>query len=272
MKVGRWITSFLTVCIFAAAGFALYELGNRGSVLGTPAPSVEGWQNVEIKVPVQVGAIVQTTLRNTVTAYGYVEPAPASTTRPAAEAHLSVPEAAVVSEVDCVEGQHVDKGQTLFVLDTRSADAAVNNAQQLVTDTTSINDRLGSASRADAPVWTQLFAQWQLNLARLELSQALSRRAMLTFVAPISGTISGLHVHPGEVASPSTPAVDLIDTDHLVLAMNVPAFLAPQVHLGQGVILPSVPHSTDEQVTFIDPTIDASTGMASVDAALSAPV
>ena len=47
-----------------------------------PVAPQEGWQNVQINVPVQIGAIVQTTLKNSVTAYGYVEPAPASTTHP----------------------------------------------------------------------------------------------------------------------------------------------------------------------------------------------
>src|SRR5579872_4111390 len=55
------------------------------------------------------------TLHGYVVGYGNVEPAPANGDQPAADARISVDWPAIVSEVRCVEGQHVDKGQVLFV-------------------------------------------------------------------------------------------------------------------------------------------------------------
>jgi multidrug efflux pump subunit AcrA (membrane-fusion protein) len=271
MKKGQWLISLMNICIFAAAGVALYELGNRHNVIGAPVAPQEGWQNVQINVPVQIASIVQTTLRDSVTAYGYVEPAPASTTRPAAEAHISVPTPSLVSEVDCTEGEHVQKGQLLFALDSRAADAAVQRAEQLLGQLrVSQNPPPSPSHSGDIPALTQLLAQWQINSAQSALDQAVLQRDLLKFTAPISGIVTAIQIHPGETIIPSQSAVDLVDTDHLVIALSVPGFLTPKIHLGQNVILE--PKSDEiEQVSFVDPTIDPRTGMASVDAAISKP-
>jgi RND family efflux transporter MFP subunit len=268
MKARRWIASLLNICIFAIAGIALYDLANRRNVFGLPKRG-ETPPNVQTNVPVGVGTIQQTTLRQVLTAYGEVEPAPASTTRPAAEAHLSIPAAAIVSDVNCVQGQHVDKGQTLFTLDSRAADALIAADEQLCSQSQSLLQSVANSSRpADVPGWMQFIAQWQLNLAQADLARAKSQRALLTIAAPISGTVSALRIRPGEVADPSASAVDLIDADNLVLALDVPGFSESAVKIGQDVMIDSP--AIAGTVTFIDPAINPATGMASVDVALPA--
>jgi membrane fusion protein, multidrug efflux system len=266
MNAKRWIASIVNLCIFTIAGLALYDLGNRRNVMGIPKGG-EAPSNVPTEVPVRVGTIQQTTLRQLLTAYGWVEPAPASTTRPAAEAHLTAPAAALISEVDCVEGEHVDKGQTLFALDPRAADAVIAADKQLVAGSQSLLQSVtGSARPSDVPGWIQYFAQWQLNSAQSELARATSQRDLLTVTAPISGTITALQIHPGEIADPAAQAVELVDTDRLVLALDIPGFAVPNVRIGQSVIIN--PAGIWGDVIFIDPAINPATGMASVDVSL----
>jgi RND family efflux transporter MFP subunit len=267
MNARRWIASLVNICIFTIAGIALYDLANRRNVIGIPKGG-ETSLNVQTQVPVRVGTIKQTTLRQLLAAYGRVEPAPASTTRPAAEAHLTVPNASLVSDVNCVEGEHVEKGQTLFALDSRAADALIAADKQLCSQSESLLQSVTSSSRpADVPGWMQFIAQWQLNLAQADLARAKSQRALLTFAAPISGTVTALRIRPGEVAEPSRPAVDLVDTDNLVLALDLPGFAVSGLKIGQEVLVDS--SAISGAVTFIDPAINPATGMASVDVALA---
>jgi membrane fusion protein (multidrug efflux system) len=64
-----------------------------------------------------------------VTAYGTVEPQPGTADKAPASARIASPVAAIVSDVNCFEGQQVEKGQTLFTLrDIRKPDGSIDQA------------------------------------------------------------------------------------------------------------------------------------------------
>jgi len=88
----------------------------------------------ETEVAVHVGKISLVTLRHGVTAYGTVEPEPGAADKAPASAQIKSPAAAIVSDVNCFEGQQVEKGQTLFTLNNiRKPDGSVEPASLKIT-------------------------------------------------------------------------------------------------------------------------------------------
>jgi len=119
------ITPLVKLCILAAVGFGLYALWHKGVPRHQERPRAKG----ETEVAVQVGKISLATLRHGVTAYGTVEPQPGTADKAPASARIASPVAAIVSDVNCFEGQQVEKGQTLFTLrDIRKPDGSIDQA------------------------------------------------------------------------------------------------------------------------------------------------
>ncbi len=110
------ITPLVKLCILAAVGCGLYALWYKGVPRHKDEPEAAG----ETEVAVQVGRISLATLRHGVTAYGTVEPEPGVAGKAPASARIASPVAAIVSDVNCFEGQQVEKGQTLFTLNRQS--------------------------------------------------------------------------------------------------------------------------------------------------------
>src|SRR5205823_9958043 len=88
-------------------------------------------EKVTTEVTVQVGKITTATLHDYVLGYGGVEPAPATTGQPAAGAQLSAPSSGVVTKVDVIEGQHVEKGDVLVELNSQAAEAELERQKKL---------------------------------------------------------------------------------------------------------------------------------------------
>jgi len=112
MKSQRIITALIKLCVLAAMGWGLYTLWHKD----VPHRAEDAATTTETEVAVHVGKISRTTLRQGVTAYGTVEPEPGVIGKAPASAQIKSPVAGIVGEVYCVEGQQVEKGQTLFTL------------------------------------------------------------------------------------------------------------------------------------------------------------
>lgn len=124
------ITPLVKLCILAAVGFGLYALWHHGAPHHQEEPEAKG----ETEVAVHVGKISLATLRHGVTAYGTVEPEPGTADKGPASARIASPVGAIVSDVNCFEGQQVEKGQTLFILkDIRKPDGSIEQALLKIT-------------------------------------------------------------------------------------------------------------------------------------------
>ena len=124
------ITPLVKLCIVAAVGCGLYALWHKGVPRHQEQPKALG----ETEVAVHVGKISLATLRHGVTAYGTVEPEPGAADKAPASAQIKSPAAAIVSDVNCFEGQQVEKGQTLFTLNNiRKPDGSVEPALLKIT-------------------------------------------------------------------------------------------------------------------------------------------
>ncbi len=208
-----------------------------------PVKTAEDDKKPEALVPVQVGKIVRATLRSYVTAYGVVEP------EPGAGARLAVGVPGVVTGVNCVEGQYVEKGAVLFELDGRAAEVAVQFAQKTV-------------ERQRKLVLTEGTSQKLLQDAEQQLATASAQQGLLQIRAPFSGTVTRVNVKSGEAADLTTVLAEMIDLDRLVVSLNVPSAEAAALKVGQAVEV-STTDSTNQSSTslsFVGAQLDLKTG------------
>jgi multidrug efflux pump subunit AcrA (membrane-fusion protein) len=115
MEATRIVSAVVKLWVLAMIGGALYFLW-KDRAAPPLASQIEEAENItHTDVEVGIGTIKKMTLRGYVVGFGNVEASPATADRGAGMARVSVDWPAVVSEVKCVEGQHVEKGQTLFI-------------------------------------------------------------------------------------------------------------------------------------------------------------
>jgi len=192
------------------------------------------------EVAVHVGKIVKATLHGFVVAYGAVELEPGSAERPPASAKLASPLSGIVSEVKCVEGQRVRKGDVLFQLDSRAADVAVQKAEQAVKfaeQTFERQEKLQKVEGTSAKLFDE--AKQQLSAARADLEAAKTQRSLLDITAPLDGAVVHVQVKPGESVDLTTVLAEIMDTDRLVVSADVPNAEVPLLKLGQTVEIES---------------------------------
>jgi membrane fusion protein (multidrug efflux system) len=203
---------------------------------GKPAAPEEQEEVVATEVAVHVGKIVRATLHSYVVAYGAVEPEPACKGRPPASARIFTPVAGIIAEANCVEGQRVAKGETLFRMDSRVADVLVEKAKQAVAFAEKDYDRQKKLRETEATSVKLLqSAEQELNSARNELLSVQTQLALLTVKAPLAGTVVEVHAKPGDVVDTTTVLAEVADLDRLVVSANVPSAELPLLKLGQSV-------------------------------------
>ena len=134
-------------------------------------------EKIVTEVAVQTGKITSATLHGYVQGFGMIEPAPATTNQPAASAQLAAPSAGVVTKVNVVEGQHVERGDVLVELNSQAAAAEVERQKKL-------------------------YAQQNTSLKNLQDAEA--QLAMLQITAPLSGTVARVNVKPGQAVDLTT--------------------------------------------------------------------
>jgi membrane fusion protein (multidrug efflux system) len=233
----------------------------------------------QAEVAVQVGKISVATLRRYVTAFGTVEPEPGTPGQAPASAKLTSPMTGLVAEVNCVEGQQVEKGHILFALDSRKLDAQTDRARAVLAAAEKSFSEQEKISKQDSAAQL-LFARTrqERDLARSDLDFALAQQALLKVAAPCSGTVLRVNVRPGEVVDPQSPAalVEVADLKRLIVSANVPASDLPAVKTNQVVeILSSQnadgpPNVTNGRVAFVEDRVDPKTDMGTVDISVPA--
>ncbi len=213
------------------------------------------------EVAVHVGKVTRTTLRRMVTAYGSVEPEPAEVGKLPASAKLSPALAGIVSEVNGVEGQRVEKGAVLFRLDSRAVDAAVAKAELTIAFAQKNADRQKTLIAAEGTSEKHVLeAEQALAAAQTELATAKVQQSLLRGEAPLSGTLVRFSARPGEAADATTVLAEIVDLDRLVATVRVPRAEAADLKVGQKAELrtsASDAKATAATVAFVSPQVDA---------------
>jgi hypothetical protein len=126
MQATRIVSAVVKLWVLAFIGGAIYFLW-KDRAAAPLASQIEAAENItHTNVEVRIGTIRKMTLHGYVVGFGNVEAAAATGDQAAADARVAVDWPVVVSEVRCVEGQRVEKGQTLFVV-AKPANLAVTS-------------------------------------------------------------------------------------------------------------------------------------------------
>ena len=253
--------TFLGLIILLAAALGIYYLFQTKQDESQEEP--QGAAVTEVSV--HVGKISRSTLYGHVLAYGRVAPAVGSSEGPPARAPVTAPVAGIVSDVICVEGQTVKRGDLLFRLDSRIAEVAVKKAQQVVdfeernlTRQKELLDVNGTSEKLLQE------AQHNFDSARDELAKANTELSLLQVTAPISGTVVRVLARPGESVDMSYKLAELLDIQRLIVEFRIPSTEASLLKLGQKVEIetgaviqdPNSETAPTGKVTFIDTVVD----------------
>ena len=185
-------------------------------------------EKVVTEVAVQTGKVKSATLHRYVQGYGTIEPAPATTNQPAASAQLAVPSAGVVTKVNIVEGQHVNKGDVLVELNSQAA-------------------------AAEAERQKTLYAQQNTSLKNLQEAEA--QLAMLQVTAPLSGTVARINVKPGQAVDLTTVVAEVMDLNRLAVSAEIPSAEANDLKSGEPLEILTEPSVTAE-LLFVSPNVN----------------
>ena len=238
------IGGVLVVCI-AAGIFALTKIHASSSSDDDDDTSTA--ENVTNTVTVQAASLQRMTLRRYVDAYGTVEAAPATASEPAAGGNLAAPTAGVVSKVNVIAGQHVNKGDVLVELNSSSV---------------TFNSATTETERQE-----KLYGQQNTSLKNVEDAQA--QLESLQVIAPVSGTVTSVNVKPGQAVDSTTVVAEVIDLNRLAISANIPAARANELQAGQDVQIQADPPIT-AALSFVSPAVSADDGTMMVWAALPA--
>lgn len=212
----------------------LLTLASVTACKGKPPETAE--KEPEPEVSVTIAPIVTATLHAYVTGWGTVEPEPAAEGRPAASAHIAAPGSGLITAVLISEGQRVTKGATLFRLDSRVADVAVEHARQGVRFAEQLVERqeqLGPGQATSQKAYQESKAQ--LTTAQSELNTAEAQRRLLDVRAPLDGTVIKVNSRPGDSVDPATLLAEVVDLSRLVVSASIRSVDAAQVKRGQRV-------------------------------------
>ncbi|WP_445366586.1 efflux RND transporter periplasmic adaptor subunit [Methylomonas sp. BW4-1] len=244
-----------------------------------PTPRAADEPEAVTEVAVQTGKISRATLHRYVMAYGVVEPEPAMHGKPAASSKIAAPIAGILTQAFCEEGQAVKKGATLFELDTRAADALVAKAEVAVAfaeKNFARKQQLNATDNVSRKLYDE--SEQLLQAARKDLTNAQTQRELLRIKAPLSGTVTAIHVKVGETVGLNMVLVDLIDLDRLDIALKIPSQEAGLLQLGQDVEIKfgtKTAGNLDTQptqqgkVVFISPQVDPLTDTVLVRASIN---
>ncbi|MEM9030648.1 MAG: efflux RND transporter periplasmic adaptor subunit [Pseudomonadota bacterium] len=160
-------------------------------------------------------------------------------------------------------GDYVQSGETLFTIDNKQAELALELAQRKLEDAERLMKRStylkSRRVNSAAPVEDRESAYRQ---ARLELQRAEKVLQDLTVTAPFDGILGIPRAETGDRVTVTTPVVSLDDRSALTIEFDVPERFLPQMKVG-GRLVVRTPAYRDEpfegEIASIDSRIDATT-------------
>ncbi len=170
------------------------------------------------------------------------------TAREAAEVSSRI--MAVVTKVGADAGEKVEKGRTLFVLDSRDAQARLTQAREALASAEAALERATlDAGRIERLYEKQAAtkqeydgAQAALKMARASVEaakgavgEAAANLSYTRIRSPLGGKVIDRLADPGDMASPGRPLMTVYDPSTLRLEVSVAEHLRPKVNLGDTV-------------------------------------
>jgi membrane fusion protein (multidrug efflux system) len=176
-----------------------------------------------------------------------------------------VPEATgVVVEVRADEGDRVEAGTVLAVLDnvTLGTGAAVAH-EEVARLEAEVAAARGLAKSGAISSRELEDLEFRLRTARLSSTEASRAFGQTRITAPFSGVVAARHIHVGELATSTSPAFELVDPTRLRVVASLPERDLGRVRIGQPARLVSAYDEearTSGTVIRIAPVVDSRSG------------
>lgn len=178
-----------------------------------------------------------------------------------------------IKEIKFQEGERVEKGQELILLDSGELAAGVEEAEatfklgQLNVDRAKELQKNKLISQQE---FDQITSTFQVNRADLNQKRELLKDTRIT--ASFSGIIGARTVGPGQVISKNTVFTWLTDLDPVKVEINVPERFVSELKVGQAIEISVVSYLGRKfagEVYFVSPQIDTTTRTALIKAKVS---
>jgi RND family efflux transporter MFP subunit len=287
MSKRAWV---LAVAVLALAGGAVLVHDKWATVLKGywPAERAAAQQprrnNANRPVPVDVAKAVRKKVPVRLDALG--------TVTPIASVALKTRIDTTITAVHFRDGARVEKGELLFTLDCRQIQAEMKRVQAvidgaeatLVQAQKDVERYTKLAARNATPIVTLNKARTLVNVSkataesnRAELENLGVQRGFCSIHAPISGRISMAHVKVGNFVrqADSTAMATINQMAPVYVTFTVPQQNLPALRKALAAktarieaVIPGTPKPEDGQVSMIENTVDATTGMATVRATM----
>ena len=177
------------------------------------------------------------------------------------DAYTRLVQKGYVAEQDAMQKQYTEEAQAAVVAANRRQ---VEAARGAVTTAKANLDNPAIRSAQAAAIQAQILqaqadiaaSQADAERAKAALDEARANRADLQVIAPFTGTVATRTAEPGEVVTPGTPIVTMVNLGQVYLRAFVPGGDIGRVRVGQParVYLDSAPNAPiDAQVIRIDP-------------------
>ncbi len=101
-------------------------------------------------------------------------------------------------------------------------------------------------------------AEGQLESAKGKYEAAQAQLAYSEVHSPIAGVVADRAIFPGEMASPGTPLLTIVDVSSVIARVNLPQAQAAYVRLGQAarIVATDSPIEATGKVTVVSPAVD----------------
>lgn len=234
------LTTGLFLVAFLIAGCSEKQAGQF-----TPPPT-----------PVEVADVQSVTVTDRFEAVGTVE---------AGEAITVISEVdAVVNSLPFTEGQDIEEGGLIAVLDDQQIAAAYASAEATRDQARITHERTKSIVEAGAGAKQELdVANAALKVAEAQLEQARVRLSKTKIRAPFAGVLGARMVSPGAFLrsgfSLATPITTLTQISRLKVTFTAPERIFPLLHRGSEVTVstPAYPgYSLTGKIDVVDPVVD----------------
>jgi len=250
-------SGMLALIVLAVAGCGDGDEGNaEASAPGQGAPG-----GAERTIPIAVARVT------TGDASSYYS----TTATLEAESHAGVAArtTGVVRRVLREEGDFVDAGDTLLVLEDDELRARVRQAEANLAKAQSDHERRASM-RASGLLSAQEFetSENALRIQEAELELANLELAHTRVSAPISGRVVRRLVDLGANVTPGTPLFEVMDVQPLLARVHIPAKRMGSVEVGQAIEMTLDSNGTKLEgvVSLVSPIVDPTTGTVKVTA------
>lgn len=170
----------------------------------------------------------------------------------------------VVREIRKDEGDPVEKGDVLAILDNVSlGTGAARASAEVARLEQQIEEARGLLSQGAISMREVEDLEHQLSTARLSSQEASSSYGSTRLTAPFAGVVAMRDVHVGELATSAKPAFQVVDPDRLRVVASLPERDIGRVSLEQPVRLVSAYDEevwTTGAVARLSPVVDAASG------------